>query len=241
MTVIPAIDLRGGKVVRLTRGDYDRQTVYADDPPALAKGFRAEGARRIHVVDLDGARFGEPSQGELIRSLPSAVPDAEFQVGGGIRDAKTVESYLSAGVKRVIVGTKACLDRGFLKEILAAFGAAVIVGVDAAKGRIAVDGWTKITDMPTDRLIGDALTLGCSEFICTDIDTDGMLKGPNTAEMDRLCAAFPEARIIASGGVSCVEDIRRLAALKRPNLAGVIVGKAIYEGKITVKEALAAC
>ena len=239
-SIIPAIDIRDGKVVRLTRGDYDRQTVYAEDPLELARRFYADGARRIHMVDLEAARSGKPSQMDLIRSVAAGV-DAECQVGGGIRDARTIEQYLSGGLKRVIVGTRACLDRGFLKETLSAFGKSVIIGIDAVGGKVAVDGWTKVTETRTDELIDDALKHGAGEFICTDIDTDGMLKGPNVRELDRLCGAFPEAGIIASGGVSGAQDVKALAGLKRANLTGVIIGKAIYEGRLTVKEAISAC
>lgn len=239
MIVIPAIDLRGGKAVRLTQGKFDQETVYSENPAELAKGFVAEGARRIHVVDLEGALGGEPKHASLIRSIVSEVRGAEFQVGGGVREPRTIDMYLRSGVKRVVIGTRACLDRGFLTETLAEFGASVIIGVDAMKGKIATDGWTKVTDTKAEDLIDAAVEAGAKEIIYTDIHTDGMMTGPNTADLGRLAGMFEDAGFIASGGVSGLKDIDALVKLGRPNLVGVIIGKAIYEGRISVKDAVA--
>lgn len=238
MIVIPAIDLRGGKAVRLTKGDFNQEKVYSDNPAEIARGFAADGARRIHIVDLEGALGGEPKHAALIRSIASEVKSAEFEVGGGVREARTVDMYLRAGVSRVVVGTRACLDRGFLAELLAEFGEKVIIGVDAVKGMVATDGWTKVTGTKAEDLIDAALAAGGSEIIHTDIDTDGMLKGPNTAELGRLAGLFPTGQFIASGGVSSLDDLDALKKLGKPNIFGAIIGKAIYEGNISVREAV---
>ena len=239
MTVIPAVDLKDGKAVRLSRGKFDEATVYSDDPVETARRFAREGAARIHVVDLDGAKSGTPCHAALIRKLVQAVP-ARFQVGGGIRDPKTIEEYRAEGVHRVVLGTRACLDGGFLKETLAAFGDFVIVGIDAVQGKVATDGWTKVTDIGTDRLIDRVLRFGGREIVLTDIDRDGMLKGPNFGAVRDVLAQF-ELNVIASGGVSSLEDIRTFLAMKSPNLTGVIIGKAVYEGRLSLKEAVALC
>jgi len=238
MIVIPAIDLRGGKAVRLTKGDFNQEKIYSDNPTELARGFASDGARRVHIVDLEGALGGEPKHASLIRSMAEEVRSLDFEVGGGVREARTVDMYLRAGVRRVVIGTRACLDPGFLNEILSEFGEKVIVGVDAVRGYVATDGWTKITDTKAEELIEATLIAGGSEIIHTDIDTDGMLKGPNAAELGRLAGLFPQGQFIASGGVSTLDDLDTLKKLGKPNLFGAIIGKAIYEGRVKVKEAI---
>ncbi len=200
MIVIPAIDLKENRAVRLTQGDFDRETVYSDNPAETARSFVNQGATRIHIVDLDGAKLGAPSHAALIREIVEAVP-AQFQVGGGIREPRTIEEYRRHGIYRVVLGTRACLDVGFLKEVLSAFGEFVIVGIDAVKGRVATDGWTHITDMSTDRLIDRVLEFGGRQIILTDIDRDGMMKGPNFDAVKTVLERFA-VRLIASGGVS---------------------------------------
>ncbi len=239
MIVIPAVDLKDGKAVRLSQGKFDQATVYSDDPVETARAFLADGAARIHVVDLDGARTGVPAHGKLIRELSETVP-ARFQVGGGIRDPKTIEEYRRWGIHRVVLGTRACLDAGFLREVLRAFGGFIIVGIDAVKGRVATDGWTRVTDTKTDDLIDQVLTYGGREIVLTDIDRDGMMKGPNLEAVRSVLSRFAIG-VIASGGVSSLEDIKAFAAMKSPHLTGVITGKALYEGKLSLKEAIAAC
>lgn len=239
MIVIPAIDLRGGKVVRLTKGDYDQESVYSESPLETAHRFLMEGARRIHVIDLDGARAGKPTQVEVIQELVRDVA-TEIQVGGGIRTPETIDRYLALGVSRVILGTRACLDRGFLKECLGAFQKKVIVGIDARDGKVATEGWTKITDIRVEQILEEVAGLGGEEIIYTDISRDGMLEGPNVDEIKRL-SQRTSLKLIASGGVSGRSDIEKLLDLKLSNLLGVIVGKAIYEKKIDFKEAVEIC
>ena len=239
MDVIPAIDIRGGKAVRLFQGDFSKVTVYSDSPLELARAFAGDGARRIHVVDLDGAREGEPKEAALIREMASQV-SARFQVGGGIRDPKLIDAYLKAGVWRVVVGTRAALDAGFLKEILKSFRSSLIVGVDASNGMVATDGWTKVTDIKAETLVDRVASLGGEEIVYTDISKDGAMRGPNLDQVRRITSGFP-LRVIASGGVSSLDDVKALIGLKLSNLSGVIIGKAIYEGKGDPKPALRLC
>lgn len=239
MTIIPAIDIRGGKAVRLFQGDFSKETVYSDSPLDLARRFTGDGARRIHVVDLDGAREGEPKEAALIREMASQV-SARFQVGGGIRDPKLIDAYLKAGVWRVVVGTRAALDAGFLKEILQSFRDSLIVGVDASNGMVATDGWTKVTDIKAETLVDRVASLGGEEIVYTDISKDGAMKGPNLDQVRRIASGFP-VRVIASGGVSSLDDVKSLIGLNLSNLSGVIIGKAIYEGKVDLKAALRLC
>lgn len=239
MIVIPAIDLKEGKAVRLSQGDFERETVYSENPTATARDFVTEGAKRIHVVDLDGAKLGAPSHATLIRELVEAVP-VQFQVGGGIREPRTIEQYRRHGVWRVVLGTRACLDAGFLKESLSAFGDFVIVGIDAVKGRVATDGWSRVTDMTTDRMIDRVLEFGGKEIILTDIECDGMMAGPNFEAVRSVLDRF-SIQVIASGGISSLQDVKTYAEMKSPRLTGVITGKALYEGKLSLKEAIALC
>lgn len=239
MTVIPAIDIRDGKVVRLTQGDFKKETVYAERPAELYDAFVYAGAKRIHVVDLEGARIGEPQEFDAISEM-AAKRKAQLQVGGGIRDASTIDRYLKAGVSRVICGTRACLDKGFLKEVASGFPEALIVGVDTADGKIATHGWTRVTDVTAERFIDELLEYGIREIVYTDIRKDGMMKGPNVDALKAILDKF-EVNVIASGGVSTLADIKQLVALKNAHLSGAIVGKALYEGTLDLAEALKLC
>jgi phosphoribosylformimino-5-aminoimidazole carboxamide ribotide isomerase len=239
LRVIPAIDLRGGKVVRLTQGDFAQEKAYSDNPIALAKTFIDEGARRIHIVDLEGALSGKPVHQDLIRQMIQEL-QAEFQIGGGIRDPKTAQIYLDQGAHRVIIGTRAALDEGFLKEMLGAFQDRVIIGIDASSGHVATNGWTRITDIPATRLVEQTLKGGGKEIIYTDISKDGTMQGPNLDQIKLLLQSF-DLKLIASGGISSLGDIENLIKMKSKKLIGVIVGKALYEQKIKLKDALALC
>jgi len=239
MFPIPAIDLKDGRVVRLLQGKFEAESVYPEEPKLLARRFEGEGAQRIHVVDLDGALKGEPKNLYLVESVIKAVK-VPVEIGGGIRKPEQVERYLGMGAGFVILGTKACLDPGFLKETITAFGNRVIVGIDASNGQVAVDGWTKILPQKALDFAKQVEALGGKTIIYTDIAKDGALTGPNLAQVGALCEAVT-ADVIASGGVSSTADLKALAALKKNNLKAVIIGKALYEKRFSVKEAVAAC
>jgi phosphoribosylformimino-5-aminoimidazole carboxamide ribotide isomerase len=234
--VIPAVDVKGGRCVRLRQGRAEAETVFAEDPVAMAMMWQAAGATRVHVVDLDGAFEGRPVQTaavqEIIRAL--AIP---VQVGGGLREPAHVEAVLQAGARWVIVGTRAALDPAFLREVCGRFEDRIIVGVDASGGRVAVEGWTRILDLQALAMARDAAGAGAAAIIYTDIARDGMETGPN---LTSTAAVAREAGIpvFASGGVSSLDDIRQLAAV--PGVTGVIVGRALYSGVVDLSRALAA-
>lgn len=234
MLIFPAIDLFEGKAVRLYQGDYAQMTVYSEDPPALAADFRAAGASCLHVVDLEGARSGATPNLETVRALASSGLFTE--VGGGVRSMAAAEAYLSAGAKRVILGTAAVTDEGFLKEAVAAFGGAVAVGADFRDGFVAIRGWTEKTSLPALDFCRHMEELGVETLICTDISRDGAMQGANRSLYRELTEAL-KLNIIASGGVSTLEDI---AALKAGGLYGAIIGKAYYTGAIDLKKAIEA-
>ena len=239
MIPIPAIDLKDGKVVRLLHGDFKEEKVYFDKPLEVARRFEADGASRIHVVDLDGALKGTPKNIGAVEEIVRGVR-TPIEVGGGIRSLETAERYFEMGVSWAVFGTQACLDAGFLGEALAEFGKKAIIGVDARDGFIATDGWTRVTKEEAVDMAKRVEALGGSTVIYTDISKDGALGGPNLAGVRALCESV-RIGVIASGGVGSARDVEALAKLSLSNLEGVIIGKAIYEGKITLKEALAAC
>lgn len=239
MIPIPAIDLRGGKAVRLYKGDFARETVYADVPADVATDFESQGARRLHVVDLDGALAGKPVNLDAVRVILDRV-SMPVELGGGLRDLRAAEEVLRLGVRWVIFGTKACLDAGFLKEALRELGERAIIGIDAVKGRVATDGWMRITDLGARSLAESVLQNGGRTIIYTDIDRDGALQGPNLRELESLLG-LEGAEIIASGGVSSLADLEALSALNRRNLVGAIIGKALYEKKFSLKDAVRTC
>jgi len=238
MIVIPAIDLKGGRCVRLLQGRADQSTVYSDDPVSMARRWVDEGASYLHVVDLDGAFEGRPVHTDVIRRITAAV-DVPVQVGGGLREDGHVRSLLAAGVDRAIIGTRAFSDPEAVRLLAAEFGEHLAVGIDARNGRVQVRGWVETTDVQAVDLAGRVDAMGVGTIIYTDTATDGMLVGTNVAAMDAMCAAV-KCNVIASGGVSTVADVTSLRALERPNLAGVIVGKALYEGAVSLPELNAA-
>jgi phosphoribosylformimino-5-aminoimidazole carboxamide ribotide isomerase len=240
--VIPAIDLRGGRCVRLFQGDYARETVYGDDPAAMAKRWASFGITRLHVVDLDGARSGEQVNAEAVRAIVSAV-DLPVELGGGIRDMAAVEGWLNAGVERVYLGTAAVTDPAFAAEACARFPGRVAAGADARDGRIAVRGWESESEETVldfaKRLLGN----GACALTYTNIAADGTLQGPDVEGVSRLIQqlgpeAIGSAQVILAGGVGTLEHIRAAAAV--PGLGGVIAGRALYEGTVDLAEALAA-
>lgn len=231
-TIYPAVDIKGGHCVRLLQGRADQATVYGTDPVAMAQHWEAQGAKALHVVDLDGAFEGRSVQYDLIARMIRAVC-VPVQVGGGLRTDEDVARLLEAGAARVVLGTRAWAAPDEVRKLVEAYGEKIAVGIDARGGRVQIKGWTETTDVRAVDLARQADSLGVHTIISTDTATDGMLKGTNTHAMDELCMAV-RCRVIASGGVSSVADIAALRALGRANLAGAIVGKAIYEGRVTL-------
>ena len=235
MILYPAIDLVGGKAVRLYKGDYARMTVYNDDPVAVAKDFQRAGARRMHLVDLEAAKSGVPANAGTIRAIAEQT-DLFLEVGGGIRNMEILETYLSLGVDRAILGTAAVTDPQFLREAVEKYGEKVAVGVDLKDGFVAIKGWTETSELTAEAFFERMEALGVRTIICTDISRDGAMKGTNRALYKALSGKFA-IDLIASGGVSSMEDI---AALKEMGLHGAIIGKAYYTGAIDLKEVLEA-
>ena len=233
MVIYPAIDLVGGKAVRLFKGDYAQMTVYSDDPVSVAKEFQAAGAKYIHLVDLEGAKSGVPENLATIQKI-IAETDLFVEVGGGIRNLETVETYLSAGVNRVILGTAAVVDPAFLEAALARYGEKIAVGVDLKDGYVAIKGWTETSDLMADAFFAKMQALGVRTVICTDISRDGAMKGTNR-ELYRELSRKYTIDLIASGGVSSLEDVEALAQM---GLHGAIIGKAYYIGAIDLKTAI---
>jgi phosphoribosylformimino-5-aminoimidazole carboxamide ribotide isomerase len=234
----PAIDIRGGKAVRLTHGRFDAETVYNDDPLEAARSWVDAGARFLHVVDLDGARAGAPASIDHLGRIVAGT-GVPVQYGGGLRTVDAVRHALRAGAERVIVGTAALRDVDFLDEVLASYGPRVVVSVDVRGGKIATAGWTQVTDMPAADAIGRLHDRGVASFVYTDADRDGALEGPSLDDV-RTVAAAVRGRFLYAGGVGRLEHLRALRELRQVNLSGVIVGKALYERVFTVAEAQAA-
>ena len=237
MTIYPAIDIKGGRCVRLSQGRADRETVYGADPAEIAGRFQAAGSAWVHVVDLDGAFRGEPQNLAPIAAIVAL--GLRVQVGGGLRTRASVERVLELGASRVVVGTRAAESEAFVSELVAAFGGRIAVGIDAKDGRVAVKGWVDTTATAAVDLARRMDALGVQTLIHTDISTDGMLTGPNFAAQEAILGAV-RCRVIASGGVSRRDDVVQLAAMqkRRPNLDGVIVGKALYENRVDLGDLL---
>jgi len=236
-TIFPAIDLKGGRCVRLRQGRAEDATVYSDDPASMAQHWKKLGAEWLHVVDLDGAFQGASAHREVLRKIAAAgVP---VEVGGGLRTQEAIEAVLADGARRAIVGTIAWEEPRVLEHLILHFGERLVLGIDARNGRVQIKGWTETTDLPAVDLARRADSCGVHTIIYTDTATDGMLQGPNCAAMDMLCRSV-SCDVIASGGVSTVADIRKLRALNRPNLVGAIVGKALYENRVTLPELIEA-
>jgi phosphoribosylformimino-5-aminoimidazole carboxamide ribotide isomerase len=238
LILYPAIDIRGGKAVRLAQGDYEREITYDDDPVVAARRWADEGARWLHVVDLDGARAGEPVNLEHVRRIVAAV-SVPIQLGGGLRDSKKVEEAISSGAERVILGTAAIRDLDMAEAVAAAHADRVVVSVDARGDRVAAEGWTEQSDLRAADLISSLAERGVTRFVYTPVEVDGTLEGPDLDSLRRVAEAT-DAELIYSGGVGSVEDLSALASLGLGNLAGVIVGKALYEGRFGVAQGQAA-
>ncbi len=235
MQIFPATDILGGKVVRLTKGDYANVKVYADSPAEMAKEFMKAGATNLHMVDLDGAKDGAPVNFDAIREA-AKIKDLFIEVGGGIRDMKRIEDYLSLGVKRVILGTAAVRNYPFVEEAVKKYGSAIAVGVDAKNGLVAVNGWLETTTVNSVEFCKKLRDTGVSTVIYTDISKDGMLSGTNL-EIYKELSEIKGLDIVASGGITFIDEIRTLSEM---GIYGAIVGKAVYEGKLDLAEVLRA-
>jgi phosphoribosylformimino-5-aminoimidazole carboxamide ribotide isomerase len=238
MLAIPAIDIRGGKVVRLSQGEYSRQTTYPDAPLAMAEKWDSYGVGMIHIVDLDGALEGSLRNLEIVGQIAKSVK-AKIELGGGIRDEATIETAIAAGVSKVVIGTKA-LDQAFLERIARRFKDNIVVGIDARDGMVHTKGWVFKTDISAIELAKRIGSVGISTINYTDISRDGMLEGPNIDSLRELLNAT-KMDIVAAGGVSKIDDIKKLKILESEGLKGIIIGKALYEGKLDLAEAVRIC
>jgi phosphoribosylformimino-5-aminoimidazole carboxamide ribotide isomerase len=234
LILYPAIDIRDGRAVRLVQGDYDREMAYDDDPVAAARRWADDGASWLHVVDLDGAREGEPRNLEQVRRIVAAV-ELPIQLGGGLRDSGKVEDAISAGVERVVLGTAAVRDPELAEAIAAAHGDRVVASIDARGGRVAAEGWTESSERTPEEVAAAMSERGIHRFVYTPVDVDGLMEGPDLDSL-RALAQSTEAELIYSGGIGSLDDLRALAALGLDNLDGVIVGRALYERRFTVSE-----
>jgi phosphoribosylformimino-5-aminoimidazole carboxamide ribotide isomerase len=234
--IIPAIDLKDGRCVRLAQGDFKRVTVYSEDPVEIAKKWQENGAERIHVVDLDGSLAGSPQNNDVIQKIVEEI-DVPIQVGGGIREIKTIETYIGIGVHWVILGTIALRNMRFVREACDAYSGRIILGIDANDGKVAVQGWTEQTSESAIDIARRYEGYGLAAIVYTDIKRDGMETGVNI-EATRNLAQLVKIPVIASGGVSSMQDIERLREVEKYGISGVIIGKALYSGAISLKEAI---
>jgi len=235
MIIIPAIDLKDGKCVRLRQGRADDVTIYGDDPAAQARDWRGQGARELHVVDLDGAFEGRPKHAAVIARIIAAF-GGDVEVGGGLRTADAIRAVLEAGARRAIIGSAALESPGFLARAVELYGDRIAVGIDARNGFVQTKGWVETTKTSATELAAAVARAGVGTIIYTDTATDGMLGGPNLSQMAAICDAAPTCKITASGGVSSPYDVENLKLLNRPNLRAAIVGKALYDGRTTLAE-----
>jgi phosphoribosylformimino-5-aminoimidazole carboxamide ribotide isomerase len=235
-TIFPAIDLRGGKCVRLIQGDYNKETVYGDSPFDMAKHFAEEGAEWIHMVDLDGAKEGKRVNHEYVVQVAKKLP-VKVQIGGGIRTEDDLVFYLENGVDRVILGSTAIANPPFVKEMLKKYGQHIAIGIDAKNGVVATEGWTQTSSIQAEELGKQLAEEGAETFIFTDISKDGMLSGPNVEAVVRMSKATGK-NVIASGGISSLDDLKKIMSYCREGVVGTIVGKALYTKQFTLAEAL---
>ena len=240
MLIIPAIDLKDGQCVRLRQGRMEDSTVFSGDPVDLASRWVDAGARRLHLVDLNGAFAGEPVNGDVVTAIARAYPDLPIQIGGGIRNAETIEAYLKAGVNYVIIGTKAVKEPEFVTEMCKQFPGHIIVGIDAKQGLVATDGWAEVTEVKATDLAKRFEADGVSAIVYTDIDRDGMMEGVNVEATVNMARAS-SIPVIASGGITNMDDIVALNAVAGQGILGAITGRAIYEGTLDVAEAQRHC
>ena len=236
MLLIPAIDLKNGECVRLRQGDMDESTVFSDDPVAMAGQWVEAGARRLHIVDLDGAFAGKPKNAGVINEIASTYPDLQIQLGGGIRDEDTIAAYLDAGVNYLIIGTQAVKAPHFVAEVCAEFPTHIIVGLDAKDGKVATEGWSKLSKHDVIDMAKRFENDGVEAIVYTDISRDGMMQGVNVEATLKMAQAI-NIPVIASGGITSMDDLKELNKVSEEGIMGAITGRAIYEGTIDLKEA----
>ena len=239
MQVLPAIDLKGGKVVRLLRGDFEQSTVYEENPVAVAKQWESEGAKWIHVVDLDGAFQGEPKNLKWVKEITQSV-NCSIECGGGVRVPETIEALLAYGVKRVVLGTRAILSETFLRDCIRDFGSHIAVSIDARENKLTTHGWTETVSMDAPTTARRLEEMGLAIVICTDVGKDGTLEGPNLSLYEKI-VQVSSIPYIVSGGISSLNDVAILLKLKSRRPWGVIVGRALYEKRFSLSEAMALC
>lgn len=237
ITLYPAIDLKDGRAVRLVKGDFEQSMVFNEDPVAQARAFSEAGATSLHVVDLDGARTGEPVHAPLVAVIAAAF-GGTVHFGGGLRSRAAIETALAAGAERLVVGPAVVVDQELLRWAIDRLGDGLVVALDARDGKVATHGWTQVSELEAEEVARDLVRTGVRHLLYTDIDRDGMLGGPNLASLRRVGKAAPPLKLIASGGVSSLADLKRLQELSLDNLRGVVVGRALYEGRFTVPEAM---
>ncbi|MBC8353332.1 MAG: 1-(5-phosphoribosyl)-5-[(5-phosphoribosylamino)methylideneamino]imidazole-4-carboxamide isomerase [Planctomycetes bacterium] len=235
MQIWPAIDLRGGKCVRLQQGDYNRETVFGDDPAAMARRWVDEGAEFLHLVDLDGARDGTSANKAAVAAILATV-DIPCELGGGVRDEVTIKSWLDAGLNRLVIGTKALKEPDWFREMCRRYPKQLVLGIDASNGRVATDGWLDVSEVSATEMAQQYADQPLAAIVYTDIAKDGMMAGTNLPAMQEMKEAV-DVPVIASGGVTNVEDVRQLA---RVEMAGCIIGRALYEGTLTIADAVSA-
>jgi phosphoribosylformimino-5-aminoimidazole carboxamide ribotide isomerase len=240
MLIIPAIDLKDGECVRLRQGRMDDSTVFSDDPVSIAAKWVAAGTKRLHLVDLNGAFDGKPVNGEVVTAIAKAYPNLPIQIGGGIRSMQTIEAYLAAGVEYLIIGTKAVKDPAFVTQACKEFEGHIIVGLDAQDGLVATDGWAQVSEIQASELAKRFEQDGVSSIVYTDIARDGMMQGVNV-EQTLAMAHASSIPIIASGGITNMDDIKALCEVSSDGILGAITGRAIYEGTLDVREAQSYC
>lgn len=233
MQIWPAIDLRGGKCVRLQQGDYARETIFSDDPVAMAESFAAAGAKYLHLVDLDGARDGKPTNHDVVREIVQAV-DMQCELGGGVRDQATIDALLETGLTRVVLGTAALKNADWFRKMCEQYPQRLVLGIDARDGMVATDGWLETSNTPATELADQFRDVSLAAIVYTDIATDGMLQGPNVEAMAAM-QRHVDVPVVASGGVTTIDDVRRL---DEAGLAAAIIGRAIYAGTLQLSEAV---
>lgn len=240
MLIIPAIDLKDGECVRLRQGRMEESTVFSSSPVDMARHWVDLGARRLHLVDLNGAFAGEPVNGQVVRDIAKAFPDLPIQIGGGVRNLEIIESYLKAGVSHVIIGTAAVKNPALVTDACREFPGHIIVGLDAVGGLVATDGWAEVTQVKAVDLARRFADDGVSAIVYTDIERDGMMQGLNVEETVKMAQAS-SIPVIASGGITNMDDVRKLMAAREPGITGAITGRAIYEGTLDIREAQQFC
>ena len=236
MKIIPAIDIQNGNCVRLKQGDFQKETIFHNSPLDMAKKWINDGAERLHLVDLDGARLGSPINSDVVSTICKKFPNIPIQIGGGIRNFETAERYLKAGANFIIIGTKAVKEPDFIKQLCTKFPGKIIVGIDAKNSEVATEGWKSISGKNALSLAKEFEEYGVSEIVYTDIEKDGMMKGLNIEATINLASNI-SIPVIASGGVSCLEDIQEISLYGKLGITGIIIGRALYEKKFNIKDA----